>query len=52
MHTLVSSGADIIEFGVFSDPIADGPVIQRAMKELSKGICLKNCLDWVESFRK
>lgn len=54
MHTLVNSGADVIEIGVpFSDPIADGPVIQRASERaLSKGICLKNCLDWVEDFRK
>jgi len=54
MHALVSSGADIIELGVpFSDPIADGPVIQRASERaLAKGICLKNCLDWVEGFRK
>ena len=31
MHTLVASGVDVIELGVpFSDPMADGPVIQRA----------------------
>ena len=33
MHALVDAGADIIELGVpFSDPMADGPVIQRASR--------------------
>ena len=39
MHELVSAGADIVELGVpFSDPMADGPVIQRASERaLEKG---------------
>ena len=42
MQTLVRHGADIIELGVpFSDPMADGPVIQRANERaLKKGISL------------
>ena len=41
MHALVAGGADIIELGVpFSDPMADGPVIQRASERaLAKGMC-------------
>ena len=40
MHTLVEAGADIIELGVpFSDPMADGPTIQRASERaLAKGM--------------
>ncbi|RYD01909.1 hypothetical protein N752_27680 [Desulforamulus aquiferis] len=43
------AGADIIELGVpFSDPVADGPVIQRASnRALSAGVNLKNILDLV-----
>src|SRR5690625_1464363 len=49
MHALVDSGADIIELGVpFSDPMADGPVIQRAAERaLSKGMTLHKVLDMV-----
>jgi tryptophan synthase alpha chain len=54
MHGLVEGGADIIELGVpFSDPSADGPVIQRAgEKALGLGIGLANVLDMVRGFRK
>lgn len=53
MHTLVNSGADIIELGVpFSDPMADGPVIQRASERaLVHGVSLKMVLDMVKQFR-
>ncbi|WP_020408844.1 tryptophan synthase subunit alpha [Hahella ganghwensis] len=54
MHTLVKSGADIIELGVpFSDPMADGPVIQLACERaLVHGTSLQNVLDMVAEFRK
>ena len=54
MHAMVAGGADIIELGVpFSDPSADGPVIQRAGdKALAFGIGLAQVLDMVRSFRK
>jgi tryptophan synthase alpha chain len=54
MHTLVASGADVIELGVpFSDPMADGPVIQRSSERaLARGVSLSNCLDWVKTFRE
>jgi tryptophan synthase alpha chain len=54
MHTLVRHGADVIELGVpFSDPMADGPVIQRASERaLAHHVTLHDCLDWVAAFRK
>ncbi len=54
MHTLVESGADIIELGVpFSDPMADGPVIQRASERaLANKVGLKDVLAMVAEFRK
>ncbi len=54
MHTLVEAGADIIELGVpFSDPMADGPVIQRASERALKHlVTLHQVLDWVAEFRK
>lgn len=54
MHTLVKSGADIIELGVpFSDPMADGPVIQRASERaLAHHVSLLNVLGMVTEFRK
>jgi tryptophan synthase alpha chain len=54
MHGLVKAGADIIELGVpFSDPMADGPVIQRASERaLAQGVCLRDILDMVKTFRK
>jgi tryptophan synthase alpha chain len=54
MHALVESGADIIELGIpFSDPMADGPVIQRASERaLAKGVSLIQCLQMVKTFRQ
>src|SRR5262245_35792917 len=54
MHALVAGGADVIELGVpFSDPMADGPVIQRASERaLKHGVSLKDCLGYVAEFRK
>ena len=54
MHTLAESGADIIELGVpFSDPMADGPVIQRAAERaLAQGVNLTTVLDIVRRFRQ
>ena len=53
MHALVEAGADIIELGVpFSDPMADGPTIQRASERaLAKGVSLRQVLEMVASFR-
>lgn len=53
MHTLVDAGADIIELGVpFSDPMADGPTIQRASERaLAKGVSLRQVLGMVANFR-
>ncbi|MCB1875890.1 MAG: tryptophan synthase subunit alpha [Chromatiales bacterium] len=54
MHGLVAAGADIIELGVpFSDPMADGPVIQRASERaLAHGVSLHDVLDMVRKFRE
>jgi tryptophan synthase alpha chain len=54
MHGMVAGGADVIELGVpFSDPMADGPVIQKAgEKALSLGIGTKQVLDMVRKFRE
>jgi len=54
LHALVRGGADVIELGVpFSDPMADGPVIQRASERaLAHGMSLKGCLAVVQEFRK
>lgn len=53
MHTLVAAGADVIELGVpFSDPMADGPTIQRASdRALAKGVSLRQVLAMVSAFR-
>jgi len=53
MHAMVAGGADVIELGVpFSDPSADGPVIQKAGdKALSFGIGLAQVLEMVRQFR-
>ena len=54
MNALVAGGADIIELGVpFSDPMADGPVIQRSSERaLKRGVSLKEVIGFVAEFRK
>ena len=54
MHALVDAGANILELGVpFSDPMADGPVIQRASERaLAKGVSLRDVLAMVAEFRR
>ena len=54
MHAMVAAGADIIELGVpFSDPMADGPVIQKAgEKALTFGVGMAQVLDMVCTFRQ
>lgn len=53
MLAMAAAGADVIELGVpFSDPMADGPVIQRAAERaLKHGIGLPQVLDFVRAFR-
>lgn len=53
MHAMVAAGADLIELGVpFSDPIADGPVIQRATERaLANGVSLTDVIGMVRAFR-
>ncbi len=53
MHAMVEAGADLIELGVpFSDPMADGPVIQRASERaLGHHVRLRDVLDMVKAFR-
>jgi tryptophan synthase alpha chain len=53
MHAMVAAGADIIELGVpFSDPSADGPVIQKAGdRALALGIGMTQVLEMVKTFR-
>jgi tryptophan synthase alpha chain len=54
MHAMVAGGADVIELGVpFSDPSADGPVIQKAGdKALAAGVGLMQVLAMVKAFRQ
>ena len=54
MHSLVSHGADIIELGIpFSDPMAEGPVIQLGHERaLALGVSLRGVLGMVKDFRK
>jgi tryptophan synthase alpha chain len=54
MRALVAGGADIIELGVpFSDPMADGPTIQRASERaLAHGMSLRRVLSLVSEFRQ
>lgn len=53
MHALVKAGADILEIGIpFSDPMAEGPVIQAAMERaLVNGIHCDDVFDMVANFR-
>ncbi len=54
MHALVAGGADVLELGVpFSDPMADGPIIQRASERaLAHGTSLLDVLGMVRDFRR
>ncbi|HCA24736.1 MAG TPA: tryptophan synthase subunit alpha [Pseudomonas sp.] len=54
MHDLVAAGADVIELGIpFSDPMADGPVIQLAMERaLAHEVSLRQVLEMVAEFRQ
>jgi len=54
IQALVKSGADMLELGVpFSDPIADGPVIQAASQQALKfGVTLQGCLDLAAHLRE
>jgi len=54
LHALVEGGADVLELGVpFSDPMAEGPVIQRACERaLTFGIGLSDVFNFVREFRK
>ncbi len=54
LHALVDGGTDIIELGVpFSDPMAEGPVIQRACERALKfGVSMRDVMEMVAEFRK
>jgi tryptophan synthase alpha chain len=54
MHALVAGGVDLLELGIpFSDPMAEGPVIQRASERaLKHGIGTNNVLGYVREFRR
>ena len=54
MHALVAAGADVIELGMpFSDPMADGPVIQRSSERaIARGAGLAHVFDSVRAFRE
>lgn len=53
VRALVDAGADLIEIGIpFSDPLADGPMIQAAtQKALENGITLPKCFDMIKTLR-
>ena len=53
LDSLVEGGADMIEVGIpFSDPVADGPVIQAAaQRALEEGVRVGDCLDLIARFR-
>ncbi len=54
MHTLVAQGADVLELGMpFSDPMADGPVIQQASEHaIAQGVGIEQTINMVKSFRQ
>lgn len=54
LHALVAAGADLVELGMpFSDPMADGPVIQHANERaIAKGVGLRHALDSLTAFRR
>lgn len=54
MHALVQAGADVLELGVpFSDPMADGPVIQQSSERaLARGVGTRRVLEFVRAFRE
>lgn len=54
MHALVEAGADLIELGVpYSDPVADGPVIQHSSERaIERGVGIATILGWVREFRE
>jgi len=54
LHALVAAGADLIELGVpFSDPMADGTVIQQSSERaLARGVGLAQVVRWVAQFRE
>lgn len=54
MHTLVKAGADILELGIpFSDPMAEGPVIQKASERaLMHDVSIHHVIDMVRRFRE
>ena len=54
MHLLVKSGVDVIEIGVpFTDPIAEGPIIQKAHdRALKNNVSLSSIFEMIDQFRK
>jgi len=54
MHALAKAGADVLELGIpFSDPMADGPVIQKAAERaIAQGIGIRQAIAMVQEFRK
>ncbi len=54
MHAAAEAGADILELGIpFSDPLADGPTIQKATFEaLEKGMSVRGALEILQDFRR
>lgn len=54
LDALVDAGADMVEVGIpFSDPIADGPIIQAAaQRALAAGVRVSDCLDLIRDFKE